>query len=688
MLLSFFKKHSKTGAVMLVDFTKAFDVLNIQFLNLCLEKFNFGESFRKWIAVLYTDISSSVLVNGWISKCFNVERGIRQGCPLSALLFIIAAEFLAISVRENKNVKPVEIIEHDFQLKLLQYADDTLFFVQDENSVKEILNELNKFGKIAGPKINKEKTALIWLGDTSKKYDIKKYDLIWADKPVKYLGHYIHSVNDEALNLEWEEKLVKLQKTLDSWSKRNLTIFGRVTVLKCLALSQIIHLSIVDSIPTKFMKSLNTIVFRFIWNKKVEKIKRCTLTESYKNGGIRMTDIHNQMLSFRLKWLGRFLNDNKETWKKMFSYWFDLLGGTTFLLNCNFSFNTLNIVNERKIPTFYKEILEAWELIRTFTTVKDVCMFNPDYNDIRNQIIWHNKHILFNNQSLFYKDWYKSGITYLTDIVGRNGFHSMENIRTKINIKRSKNIVMFDYTRLKKAIPTVWIRKLSDGSVSNTSQQGFIVPKLLIGNTLKCISDLSSNVMYKLFPSRNIFTNKCCLYWENKLNTDINWQHVFHFNLEQVREYKLREFNLKLLYNLLPVRSNLFKWNITRDDLCPKCNVKEDIVHAFIECDLNKPFFMYIENILREVYKVKKKITIMHLLKIEHNSQTNLLLTIAFWSMYKIILERNKTGKEKRNVVLKYVFAREIRKRIEVRRNDRIKTKREDDLPKELLRFI
>ena len=120
------------------------------------------------------------------------------------------------------------------------------------------------------------------------------------------------------------------------------------------------------------MKSLNDIMFRFIWNRKVEKIKRCTLTENYANGGIQMTDIHHQVLSFRLKWLGRFLNDKIETWEKMCSYWFDLLGGISFLLNCNFSTKTLNIVSERKIPTFYKEILEAWELFRTITTVKDV----------------------------------------------------------------------------------------------------------------------------------------------------------------------------------------------------------------------------------------------------------------------------------------------------------------------------
>ena len=69
----------------------------------------------------------------------------------------------------------------------------------------------------------------------------------------------------------------------------------------------------------------------------------------------------------------------------------------------------------------------------------------------------------------------------------------------------------------------------------------------------------------------------CCLYWEKKINVDIDWSTLFKRNLAQFRESKLREFNLKLLYNLLPIRSNLFKWGISNDDVCSKFNIKEDI---------------------------------------------------------------------------------------------------------------
>ena len=527
-VVEYIKKTGKAGAIMLADFTKAFDVLDIQFLNLCLEKYNFGKSFRQWVSVLYTDIVSSVTVNGWISKSFNIGRGIRQGCPLSALLFVLAAEFLANKVRCNRQIKPIEIKEYNFHLKLLQYADDTLFFVQDENSLQEILLELQVFGDVAGPKLNKDKTSMLWLGNMSKAWDVTKYALKWTETPMKYLGHYIYYNASEAQRIEWEEKITKIKKLLNNWSRRNLTIFGRVTILKCLALSQIIHLMIVDSIPLKYFKTIENLIYKFIWKKKNEKIKRSVLTENYEKGGIKMIDIDNQLLSFRLKWLGRFLNGNLEMWKIMFSYWFDKLGGITLLLNCNFDISTLKILDDKRIPVFYKEILRAWESVRASSTVKDIHIVNNEPSDVLKQIVWHNKHVLFGNQSLFYQDWYDSGIIFFRDFVKEDGYISVENIFKKIALYKSKGTVIFDYAKLKSAIPTVWFNQVRrENVVHNRDRYNLSVPSFVVTEKERHISDLSSNIFYRLIPSKNTLTNKCCLYWESKLDGDIDWANVF-----------------------------------------------------------------------------------------------------------------------------------------------------------------
>ena len=80
------------GILLLLDFKKAFDTISWQFIQKSLEAFNFGDMFRKWISIMYADICSTVINNGHSSQFFNLNRGIRQGCPLSAYLFILIVE--------------------------------------------------------------------------------------------------------------------------------------------------------------------------------------------------------------------------------------------------------------------------------------------------------------------------------------------------------------------------------------------------------------------------------------------------------------------------------------------------------------------------------------------------------------------------------------------------------------------
>ena len=138
----------------------------------------------------------------------------------------------------------------------MQYADDTLFFVSDKRSLEIINEELELYGNVAGPKLNKTKTAVMWLGDINSKWSLNDLGLSWTDAPTKYLGFYSSPSMDKARTLNWENKLTKLQRLLDNWRKRKLTLFGRITIVKTLALSQIVHILMVDTIPEKILKRL------------------------------------------------------------------------------------------------------------------------------------------------------------------------------------------------------------------------------------------------------------------------------------------------------------------------------------------------------------------------------------------------------------------------------------------------
>lgn len=92
-------------ALLLIDFSKAFDSLKCDFMFFALHKFGFKNYMVRWIQLLYIDITNSVLIDGWISKPMSIYRGIRYRCPCNAITFVIAVEILAYKIRQDHNLQ-------------------------------------------------------------------------------------------------------------------------------------------------------------------------------------------------------------------------------------------------------------------------------------------------------------------------------------------------------------------------------------------------------------------------------------------------------------------------------------------------------------------------------------------------------------------------------------------------------
>ena len=114
------------AAIISLDQEKAFDRVNHTFLQRVLERFNFGPDFRRWVKVIYTGISSLVINNGWLSSSFPLQRGVRQGCPLSPLLYCLVVETLGQAIRRDPSIQGIPIPgSNNKHCKVSQYADDT-----------------------------------------------------------------------------------------------------------------------------------------------------------------------------------------------------------------------------------------------------------------------------------------------------------------------------------------------------------------------------------------------------------------------------------------------------------------------------------------------------------------------------------------------------------------------------------
>ena len=186
-IISDVQENDSQGLLAFLDFEKAFDKIKWSFMHKCLEKCGFGQYFKKWIKVLYTGIESCVINNGVTSEYFSPSCGIRQGCPLSALLFIIAVETLSIALKSNKNIHGIVVNQSEF--KITQLADDTTLLLNDVPSLQIAMNLLFMFHKSSGLKLNVSKTEILQLG-RSFITNRKPYNLQWDKKEIYALGSW------------------------------------------------------------------------------------------------------------------------------------------------------------------------------------------------------------------------------------------------------------------------------------------------------------------------------------------------------------------------------------------------------------------------------------------------------------------------------------------------------------------
>ena len=270
--MHFTKAKNIPGLAVFLDFEKAFDSVEWNFIQKCLETVNFGLDLRQWIKVFYTDISSCVLNNGYASKHFRLERGVRQGCPLSGTLFVIAIELLAQRIRRSKEIKGIPIDEHN-EVKLSQYADDTTVLLSDVQSLSKLFDLSSLFERCSGLKLNQTKSEILWLGSMRNRKDTI-LDLQMSGEPVYALGvHFTYDL-EVSEKKNFFDKLGSLKKTLNMWSQRDLSIVGRINIIKTLALSKLVFICSVMNTPREFSKEVNKITFDFIWNHKPAKIKK------------------------------------------------------------------------------------------------------------------------------------------------------------------------------------------------------------------------------------------------------------------------------------------------------------------------------------------------------------------------------------------------------------------------------
>src|SRR3954468_17744746 len=215
--------HSKklNGVLFKIAFEKAYDKVNWSFLQQTLRMKGFSEEWRSLIQSFVSGGSVAIKVNEDTGKYFQTKKGLRQGDPLSPLLFTIVADMLAILIERAKADGQIEgVVPHliDGGLSILQYADDTILFMEhDLDKARNLKLLLSAFEQMSGLKINFHKSELFCFGeavDAAADY-ADLFGCAHGQFPIKYLGIPIHY---RRLTIaEWKHVEKMLQRRLNSW---------------------------------------------------------------------------------------------------------------------------------------------------------------------------------------------------------------------------------------------------------------------------------------------------------------------------------------------------------------------------------------------------------------------------------------------------------------------------------------
>ena len=128
-----------------------------------LQHFNFGPSLVNWIKLFYNNATSCVTNNGHMSNFFSIQRGVRQGCPLSPLLFILCIEPLSNEIANNNNIKGIHI--DNIEVKNTLFADDATFITDGSKmSFETLIDVLDNFSKTSGLRLNTKKCNVLRAG--------------------------------------------------------------------------------------------------------------------------------------------------------------------------------------------------------------------------------------------------------------------------------------------------------------------------------------------------------------------------------------------------------------------------------------------------------------------------------------------------------------------------------------------
>lgn len=406
----------ENGCILALDQEKAYDRIAHDYLWIVLEKFGFPAKFIQVIKFLYKDVKTTIIVNGAGSGRIIIKVGVKQGCPMSCLLYDIAIEPLACAIRKSA-LLGFKIPNVQDRVLVSMFADDTLVYLRESDDLKTLTVILAIFCLLSNARFNENKYEALAVGNPEYRQRVietrnlnnregnrlkDNIKIIKEGQSMRTLGAWIGHKTDTCP--QWNKILEKQKSILDKWSTMNLSYKGKELVLKALVTSRTLFLATVNGISNNMIEEMHKEMKKFLWDNKRSSMAWKDAIMPREKGGLSIPDLSVRKDVIAIMWLKKWFTEpeKRPTWAYVVDeIVFENVADNPIIENKSRiswllqSWQEHSLGNE-KLPNFVKEMLRV---ARKYNIGFDALKVSIETK--RMMPIWH--HIAANSNHLWNK---------------------------------------------------------------------------------------------------------------------------------------------------------------------------------------------------------------------------------------------------------------------------------------------
>ena len=433
------------------------------------------------------------------------------------------------------------------------------------------MNLMQEFSNISGLRLNMSKCDFVWIGkDKSKDENI--CGLVPRTK-FKSLG-VLFSTMEACVHENIEPRIRRMRDITNMWRGRDLSIKGRITLIKKLMASQFTYLATAMVIPAEIISKTERELGMFLWNGRTPKVRRDVICQPIEKGGLGAVNFGCYIKSIQLAWLRRMISGPEPKWRAVLQ---GAIGGIQLADLLRGDMDGPQI-KKMAIPEFYCRVIAEYYRMKPVTRITSA-------TEVKTQALWFNKHIQIDHNVIFFRSMYRQGIKYVGQLESNGKLVTYPEILQRYPGLR---ITQYKYQCLQQAIPIEWRAALRGiGGQRGSARSECDAPLTVVVNDSETeLTRMTCNKFYRTQLPKDVVP-VCRRKWaaEQFDFSPDKWKEVCCLPYQITESTKFQALQYRIMNRYVPTRKFLFDRKIVESPQCLYCSHTDNIYHFLYNCN-------------------------------------------------------------------------------------------------------